>query len=623
MNAKVMDLNKKKIILSVAGIILLKLGLRLLSYHLVNRLTKILKKNHNVFFRIEKPRLRGMRRFVFNKIYIKTGGYRIIISNGSITINLHSLIHNGSFHKIVEIFDLREVFFHAIASMEKKDIQLNSGSDDRFSFERKYYSFFRKSIEKFWRLSLTGNIQRTTIVARFHNKTVNLFFKDLGMIGNSIKGHIEIGIKNYWFKTPFELYKDADECKLEISSQAVVLGNNSGTLSEKESQHLSFSGYKITYRETDNFDYTLSGEILNILISGQNISLTPVLIKKLEIEQRIRFTENEFRILKESSLNFDGISFFQEFHHCCRESDLLRMSLILFIEGSDFLQHFPFLSMQGIRSLEVSGDTAIKLDYMTSLADFSNYYFNARVLQNTLKIEKNKEFDISYLSGDFVHKVNDHSGTKRYLNISKANKNFLSTTEIPSFVANIIVATEDPNFYKHRGIDSHFIGIAIAKNIINKKFVKGASTITMQLAKNLFLNRKKTPVRKLEEVVLAWLIENPFRISKDRILEIYLNIIEFGENIYGLSEAARYYFEKKVLDLGITELLVLSYIIPRPKYFLEAVLMKSPKLIRNLTRHIDFYSNDLLYRKLIDKEQYNEIKYDIKFKPSIGRLVLK
>ena len=145
----------------------------------------------------------------------------------------------------------------------------------------------------------------------------------------------------------------------------------------------------------------------------------------------------------------------------------------------------------------------------------------------------------------------------------------------------------------------------------------------MQLAKNLFLTNKKTPVRKFEEVVLAWLMENSFNVSKNRILEIYLNIIEFGENVYGLTEAAHYYFEKKVSELDITESLVLSYIIPRPKYFLEAVLIKSPKLILNLTMHIDFYSNDLLNKKIIDEEIYNKITYDIQFKPSIGTLFLK
>jgi hypothetical protein len=616
-----MNSNKKRIILLVASIILLNFIPHFLSCYLVNWLTKKLKKRYNLFFRIENPGLRGIKKFTFKSVYIKTDKFKIILKNGVITINLYSLIYKKSFREIVEIFDLREVFFLAFSSKAKKGIRRNPEANDRFCFEKMYYSLYRKSIEKFWDLRFTGNITRIIVISSFHNKKVSLFLKDLDMFENSITGYAEVGIKDYWVKAPFKLYKDRDECKIEISNQN--LSQNLATISGKNNHLFSFSEYKITYKETDNSNYTISGEIFDILISNPSISLNQVLIKKLELEQLIRFTENEFGILKESSLNFDGIASFMEFHHCCSESDLLRMSVIFFLEGQDFLQKFPFLSMQNIRCLQVSGDTALKLDYMTSLADFSSYYFNSQILQNTLQIEKSHEFDISYLSSDFIHYVNNLSGTVRGINISNTNKNFLSINEISPNLRNVIIATEDPNFYKHKGIDSYFVGIAIAKNIVNKKYVKGASTITMQLAKNLFLTKTKTPSRKFEEVVLAWLMENYFNISKNRILEIYLNIIEFGENIYGLSEAARYYFDKKVSELDITESLVLSYIIPRPKYFLEALLIKSQKLIQNLTKHIDFYSNDLLNRQLIDEESYNEVKYNIKFSPSIGTLVLK
>lgn len=573
------------------------------------------------FFGIENPSLRGIKKFTFNSIYIKTDKFKIILKKGVITINLQSLIYKKSFQEIVEFFDLREVFFLAPSFKAKKSIHRNPEANDKFSFEKKYYSSFRKGMQKFWHLTLTGNIKRTVAIANFRNKKVSLFLRDFNMFEDSITGYLEICIKDYWIKTPFKLHKDIDECKIEISSQNLV--RNLTTVSAKNNHLFSFSDYKVTYKETDSSNFTLSGEIIDILIANQDVSPKPLLIKKLESEQLIKFTANEFRILKESSLNFDGISFFIEFYHCCSESDLLRMSVIFFLEGRDFLQNFPFLSLKNIRCLQVSGDTALKLDYMTSLADFSSYYFNSQILQNTLEIEKSDEVDLSYLSGDFIHYVNNLSGIVKAINISKANKNFLPLNEIPFYLRNVIVATEDPNFYKHKGIDTYFAGVAIANNIINKKYVKGASTVTMQLAKNLFLTQTKSVARKFEEVVLAWLMENYFKISKDRILEIYLNIIEFGENIYGLSEAAQYYFEKGVLELDITESLVLSYIIPRPKYFLEAVLIKSPILIQKLNNHIDFYSNYLLNMKLIDEECYNQVKYSIQFKPSIGTLVLK
>jgi len=87
----------------------------------------------------------------------------------------------------------------------------------------------------------------------------------------------------------------------------------------------------------------------------------------------------------------------------------------------------------------------------------------------------------------------------------------------------------------------------------------------MQLVKNVFLNRNKTMMRKFEEIVLVWLMESSRAVSKDRMLEIYLNVIEWGKNVYGIDEAANYYFGKKPIDLNIGESLYLSSIVPRPK----------------------------------------------------------
>src|SRR5690606_14759720 len=92
-----------------------------------------------------------------------------------------------------------------------------------------------------------------------------------------------------------------------------------------------------------------------------------------------------------------------------------------------------------------------------------------------------------------------------------------------------------------------------------------ASTISMQLVKNVFLNRNKTMMRKLEEILLAWLIEHSAQVSKDRMFEVYITVIEWGRNVYGIHEAASYYFGKRPAELNVGESLFLSSIIPRPK----------------------------------------------------------
>jgi hypothetical protein len=94
----------------------------------------------------------------------------------------------------------------------------------------------------------------------------------------------------------------------------------------------------------------------------------------------------------------------------------------------------------------------------------------------------------------------------------------------------------------------------------------------MQLVKNVYLNRQKTLARKLEEMLMVWLIENNRLSSKSRMLEVYLNVIEWGNNVYGIGEASRYYFEKTPAELNLGESIYLASIVPRPKsslYFFE------------------------------------------------------
>ncbi|MGE8381640.1 MAG: biosynthetic peptidoglycan transglycosylase, partial [Sphingobacterium sp.] len=118
---------------------------------------------------------------------------------------------------------------------------------------------------------------------------------------------------------------------------------------------------------------------------------------------------------------------------------------------------------------------------------------------------------------------------------------------------------------KHKGFEEKAFKLSIVTNIKEKGFKRGASTISMQLVKNVFLNRNKTVVRKLEEILLVWLMERSQQVNKKRMYEVYLNVIEWGNNVYGITEAARYYFGKTPAQLGLGESIFLSSIVPRPK----------------------------------------------------------
>ena len=124
-------------------------------------------------------------------------------------------------------------------------------------------------------------------------------------------------------------------------------------------------------------------------------------------------------------------------------------------------------------------------------------------------------------------------------------------TEMPFFLREALIVTEDRKFYQHPGIDIKGIFRAAIKDIVALKFVEGASTITQQLAKTLFLTNKKTLYRKIREVALAFQLER--RYTKDEILELYLNQVYFGSGAHGAASAARVFFDKSVKDLTLAE----------------------------------------------------------------------
>ncbi|RPJ40473.1 MAG: monofunctional biosynthetic peptidoglycan transglycosylase [Candidatus Latescibacterota bacterium] len=135
--------------------------------------------------------------------------------------------------------------------------------------------------------------------------------------------------------------------------------------------------------------------------------------------------------------------------------------------------------------------------------------------------------------------------------------------KISPHLVRAVLVNEDAAFYAHKGFDVHEIKEAIRKDWKEKRFARGASTITQQLAKNLYFGTEKSLRRKLLEAITAWRIERT--LSKDRILEIYLNVIEWGDGVYGAEAASRRYFGVGAGELAPREAALLASSIPSPR----------------------------------------------------------
>ena len=148
------------------------------------------------------------------------------------------------------------------------------------------------------------------------------------------------------------------------------------------------------------------------------------------------------------------------------------------------------------------------------------------------------------------------------IEVSAASPDFIARAEVPPLFVQTLLLGEDAAFFSHRGVDLAELPKAMAANRAEGAAVRGASTITQQLAKNLFLSRERSLHRKLQELALAFLLESA--LGKDRILEIYLNVIEWGPGLHGLRPAARHYFGKAAGCVDPEEMAFLVTLIPGP-----------------------------------------------------------
>ncbi len=159
--------------------------------------------------------------------------------------------------------------------------------------------------------------------------------------------------------------------------------------------------------------------------------------------------------------------------------------------------------------------------------------------------------------------VKDWQGTYHPFVIGPRNRYWTNSAQIPPEMKWAVILAEDSNFYKHEGVDVKAIKQAIKYDLEKKSFARGASTITQQTAKNVFLSREKTITRKLKEIYLAWRMEQ--ELTKGRIVELYLNVVELGPLVHGVGHGSQYYFGKPAADLTPRECAFLAAMLPGPR----------------------------------------------------------
>jgi len=227
-------------------------------------------------------------------------------------------------------------------------------------------------------------------------------------------------------------------------------------------------------------------------------------------------------------------------------------------------QSLPPAMLGPLADLSVRGSWDWRASLDVDVAQPESTRFTADVIPHGLVLGPDgTRLPLLRLAGPFLATIHVPSGPV-YRELAPESPSFRALAQISPLLREALLTNEDGGFYRHRGFNSSAIQGAIAENLRAGAFRRGAGTITMQLARNLYLGHRRTLSRKGQEVVLAWVLEHLTGLSKDRLLEIYLNIIEWGPGVHGAEEAARFYFEKDPALLTLDEALFLTVLVPSP-----------------------------------------------------------
>jgi hypothetical protein len=339
----------------------------------------------------------------------------------------------------------------------------------------------------------------------------------------------------------------------------------------------------------------------NFKILHPKISKEEVMVEKLGFNYHFVFGERFVAVDSSSMVQINELKCYPYLSYVNDADKVYNVKLrVPKTKAQTFINSLPVGMFEQIKGMKAQGDFRYTLDFEYNKNHVNDLIFKSNVWPENLKIESYGDVDLGKLNREFSYQAIENGVAQRAVLVGASNPNFTPLSSVSPYLKNGVLTNEDPSFFNHKGFVDEAFRMSIIKNIKTKKFTRGASTISMQLVKNVFLNREKTLSRKLEEIVLVYVMENSKIVSKQRMLEVYFNVIEWGPNVYGIGEAAHFYFQKTPNQLSLNESLFLASIVPSPKKFMYR-FNEQGELRPYAKNQLDITRNLMLRRGLINE----------------------
>lgn len=323
---------------------------------------------------------------------------------------------------------------------------------------------------------------------------------------------------------------------------------------------------KSIQRENEKISFSGNASASSISLFHPDISPEEVVLKKGIINYNLNIGGNYAELDSSSVITINTLSFSPFIRAEKRENWILTASLIKEdLDANELFSSLPKGLFLNLENIETSGYLDYRFHLLIDFNNIDSLKLESGLNKRDFIIRKMGRADLRLMNSEFLHTVYEKGEPVRSFTVGESNPGFTSLGRISPYLQMAVLQSEDGGFFYHNGFVPEGIRGAMAENLKKGRFARGGSSITMQLVKNVYLNRHKTLARKFEEILIVWLIENNRLVSKERMFEVYLNIIEWGPGIYGIREASLFWFNKEPHKLNINESIFLASIIPAPK----------------------------------------------------------
>ena len=378
----------------------------------------------------------------------------------------------------------------------------------------------------------------------------------------------------------------------------------------------------LEHKNRDSLQFYLDASAINPGMNHWRISPEDVMLDSMSARMNLVVKDQEAGTDPGSEITINQVPVKLASRYGKTDSTYLSINLeIDTIQAQTFFSSLPKGLFNELEGFKAKGFLHYHLVFAANFNEPESLHFDSKMGKKDFRILEYGKENLAMLNGSFVYYAREKGTVVRAIQTGPENPRFVPLEFISPLLVNAVLIAEDGTYFFHKGFNEEAFRQSIATNIREKRFARGGSTITMQLVKNVFLNRNKTISRKVEEALIVWLIENNYLVSKDRMLEVYLNIIEWGPGIYGISEAAEFYFGKYPSQLTLEESIYLSSIIPRPKTF-RYTFDKEGRMKTYLKGYFDLVANRMLKKEIITQQQRDSLHFEIQLKGPALQLVV-